>query len=64
MVKKISKYTLNALVIIEALLLGINAVEGISIPYITQITGVMSAVEGVISTYLLGGKAVTKVKGE
>ena len=64
MVKKISKYTLNALVIIEALLLGINAVEGIAIPYITQITGVMSAVEGVISTYLLGGKAVTKVKGE
>ena len=56
MLKKISKYTLNALVIIEALLLGINAVEGIEIPYIVQITGVMSAIEGIISTYLLGIK--------
>lgn len=62
--KKVAKYTLNALVIIEALLLGINAVEGISIPYVAQITGVMSAIEGVISTYLLGGKAKSKIKGE
>lgn len=62
--KKVAKYTLNTLVIIEALLLGINAVEGISIPYIAQITGVMSAIEGVISTYLLGGKAKLKIKGE
>lgn len=63
-VKKISKYTLNILTIISALLLGINAVEGITIPYVTQITGVIAAVNGVISTYLLGNKAVTKVKGE
>lgn len=62
--KKIFKYTLNALVIIEALLLGINAVEGIEIPYIVQITGVMSAIEGIISTYLLGGKGISKIKGE
>lgn len=62
--KKVAKYSLNTLVIIEALLLAINAVEGISIPYITQITGVMSAFEGVISTYLLGGKAKSKLKGE
>lgn len=61
MLKKISKYTLNALVIIEALLLGINAVEGIEIPYIVQITGVMSAIEGVISSYLLSGKAINKM---
>lgn len=63
-VKKIAKYTLNILTIVSALLLGINAVEGISIPYVTQITGVIAAINGVISTYLLGGKAVTKVKGE
>lgn len=64
MLKKISKYTLNALVIIEALLLGINAVEGIAIPYVTQITGVMSAIESVIATYLLSGKGLKKIKGE
>lgn len=63
-VKKISKYTLNILTIINALILGINAVEGITIPYCPQITGVISVVMGVISTYLLGNKAVTKVKGE
>lgn len=63
-IKKIAKYTLNILTILSALLLGINAVEGISIPYVTQITGVIAAINGVISTYLLGGKAVTKVKGE
>ena len=63
-VKTIAKYTLNILTIISALLLGINAVEGITIPYVTQITGVIAAVNGVISTYLLGNKAVTKAKGE
>ena len=63
-IKKIAKYTLNILTIISALILGINAVEGISIPYTTQIVGVIAAINGVISTYLLGGKAVTKVKGE
>lgn len=59
MVKKISKYTLNILTIVSALILGINAVEGITIPYATQIVGVISAVNGVISTYLLGGKAIS-----
>lgn len=63
-VKKIAKYTLNILVIVSALILGIDAVEGITIPYAAQITGVIAAVNGVISTYLLGNKAVTKVKGE
>lgn len=63
-IKKISKYTLNILVILEATLLGINAVEGISIPYIVQITGVMSVIEGIISTYLLSDKAKSKIKGE
>ena len=59
-VKKISKYTLNILTIINALLMGINAVEGVTIPYCPQITGVISVIMGVISTYLLGQKAVKK----
>ncbi len=62
--KKMSKYTLNVLTILNALILGINAVEGITIPYCTQITGVISAVMMVISTYLLGDKAKSKMKGE
>ena len=61
-VKKIAKYVLNGLTIVGALLLGINAVEGITIPYVTQITGVIAAINGVISTYLLGDKAVNKMK--
>lgn len=61
-VKTISKYTLNILTILNALVLGINAVEGITIPYCTQITGVISVFMGVISTYLLGNKAIKKGK--
>lgn len=57
-IKTISKYTLNVLTIISALILGINSVEGITIPYCAQITGVIAAVNGVISTYLLGQKAI------
>lgn len=56
--KKVAKYTLNILTIINALLLGINAVDGITIPYVVQISGVITAVMGVISTYLLGQKAI------
>ena len=64
-IKTISKYELNALTIISALLLDINAVEGITIPYCTQITGVIATINGVISTYLLGQKAVKTInKGE
>ena len=59
-IKKIAKYTLNVLTIVNALILGINAVEGITIPYCPQITGVIAAVMGVISTYLLGQKAIKK----
>lgn len=63
-IKKVSKYVLNSLTIVSALLLGINAVEGITIPYVAQITGVIAAINGVISTYLLSDKAVSKAKGE
>ena len=64
-IKTISKYVLNALTIISALLLGINAVEGITIPYAIQIVQVIAVVQGVIGTYLLGEKAVRTInKGE
>ena len=64
-IKTISKYVLNALTIISALLLGDNAREGITIAYCTQITDVIAAINGVISTYLLGQKAVRTInKGE
>lgn len=62
-VKIISKYLLNGLTIVNALLVGINEVEGISIPYCNQISGVILVVCGVISTYLLGGKGIDKVRG-
>lgn len=62
--KKIAKYVLNVLTILNAIILGINAVEGIAIPYCTQITGVISVVMGVISTYLLGNKAVATAKSK
>lgn len=61
-VKKISKYTLNILTIINALLVGLNPIWGI--PYADKIIATISVIMAVISTYLLGNKAVTKVKGE
>lgn len=57
-IKQIAKYTTNILAIIAALISGINAVEGITIPYAIQIVQVIAVVQGVIGTYLLGNKAV------
>lgn len=59
-IKKIAKYTVNILTIVNALLIGINQVDGITIPYCTQITGVISVFMAVIGTYLLGQKAFKK----
>lgn len=58
--KKIIKYTTNILAVINALLLGLNSVEGIVIPYCTQITGVIGVVIGVLSGGLIGTKVVSK----
>ena len=55
-VKKIAKYVLNGLGIVSMLVAGINAVDGITIPYATQIVQIIAVVNGVISTYLLGQK--------
>lgn len=55
--KKFVKYTTNILGVINALLIGFNAVDGISIPYCTQITGIIAVIIGVLS----GGLITTKV---
>lgn len=61
-VKTISKYTLNVLTITNALLVGLDPIW--NIPYADKIIATISVVMAVISTYLLGNKAVTKAKGE
>jgi hypothetical protein len=55
-VKKIAKYTINILAIISALITGIDAIDGITIPYAYQIVQVIAVITGVIGTYLLGQK--------
>lgn len=58
-IKKIAKYTTNGLGIIAALITGINAVDGITIPYAIQIVQVIAVIQGVIGTYLLSNKALS-----
>ena len=63
-IKQMAKYTTNLLAIIGALVSGINAVEGITIPYAIQIVQIIAVVQGVIGTYLLSNKAVTTLNKE
>ena len=60
--KKIAKYVLNSLTIINALLIGLDPIW--NIPYADKSIATISVVMAVISTYLLGKKAVSKAKGE
>lgn len=62
-IKKIAKYTLNILSIVNALLIGILPIWNISGDKITDTIAVIIAV---LSTYLLGNKAATTIihKGE
>lgn len=60
-VKKIAKYTTNILSIINALLIGILPIWGISGDKVTDTIAVIIAV---IGGYLLSDKAITKKKGE
>lgn len=55
-IKKIAKYTLNVLGAISMLVVGLNSIDGITIPYATQIVSVIAVINGVISTYLLSSK--------
>ena len=56
--KTIAKYITNILAIVSALVAGINAIDGITIPYAIQIIQVIAVIQGVIGTYLLGQKAI------
>lgn len=58
-VKTLAKYLTNILAIVSALVAGINAVDGITIPYAIQIVQIIAVVQGVIGTYLLGQKAIS-----
>ena len=60
-VKKISKYVLNVLTIINALIINIAPIWNINADKVTNTIAVIIAV---ISSYLLGNKAVNKFKGE
>ena len=61
-VKKIAKYTTNILAIINALLVGLSPIW--NIPYADKVSDTLIVIMAVIGTYLLGDKAVSKVKGE
>ena len=61
-VKTISKYILNILSIVSALLIGLAPIWGWS--WADNIIQTISVIMAVISTYLLGNKAVSKVKEE
>lgn len=59
--KKTSKYVLNILTIINALIIGISPIWNINAD---KVTNTIAVVIAVISTYLLGNKAVNKIRGE
>ena len=59
-IKKISKYTLNVLTIVNALLVGLDPIW--NIPYADKTIATISVVMAVISTYLLSNKAISKTK--
>jgi hypothetical protein len=59
-IKKIAKYVLNSLTIVNALLIGLDPIW--NIPYCEKTTATITVVMAVISTYLLGNKAVSKMK--
>ena len=55
-VKKIAKYTTNILGMISMLIVGINAIDGIDIPYALTIVQIIAVIQGCIGTYLIQGK--------
>ena len=60
-VKKISKYVLNVLTIINALIINIAPIWNINA---AKVTNTIAVIIAVISSCLLGTKAVNKFKGE
>lgn len=60
-IKKYAKYILNILVIINALLIGLAPIWNWG--WADNVIQSIAVVTAVISTYLLGEKAVTKTRG-
>lgn len=58
-IKTISKYLLNILTIINALIIGIAPIWNVNAD---KITNTISVVIAVISTYLLGNKVIKEMK--
>lgn len=59
-VKKVAKYITNILAIINALLIGLSPIWGWT--WTGKVTDTIVVIMAVIGTYLLGDKAVSKVK--
>lgn len=57
--KKVAKYTLNILTIVNALIMGIAPIWNINADKLTKTIAVVIAV---ISTYLLGNKGINYLK--
>ena len=55
-IKKYAKYTTNILGMVGTIILGLNKIDGITIPYAKQITEIIILFQGVIGSYLIGGK--------
>ena len=55
-IKTIAKYTTNILGMISMLIVGLNAIEGINIPYALIIVQTIAVIQGVIGAYLIKGK--------
>ena len=63
-VKKVVKYTMNILAMISALIVGLNAIDGITIPNANIIVSVIAVIDGVAGSYLLGQKGATYLKNK
>lgn len=63
-IKVIAKYTTNLLGMVSTIILGLNAIEGITIPYCRQIIDVIVLLQGVIGAYLISGKLFNLKDGE
>ena len=63
-IKIIAKYTTNLLGMISTLILGLNAIDGITIPDCRQIIDVIVLLQGVIGAYLISGKLFSLKEGE
>ena len=55
-VKTVSKYTVNILAIVQALIIGLDPIWGI--PYAYEIIETLAVIMAVAGTYLLGTKGV------